>query len=43
MADAAAASEPRGDCDQAATMFARMLLAKACPEFLTLPLYEAMA
>ena len=40
--DAAAQGEPLGTYDQAATIFEKMALAKDFPEFLTLPLYEAM-
>ena len=40
--DAAAQNEPLGTYDQAATIFEKMALAKDFPEFLTLPLYEAM-
>jgi malate synthase len=42
-ADAAAAGEPLGTYEQAAKIFEDMSLAKDFPEFLTLPLYEAMA
>ncbi|HEX6833239.1 MAG TPA: malate synthase A [Rudaea sp.] len=41
--DAAAQGEPLDTYDQAAQIFERMALAKEFPEFLTLPLYEAMA
>jgi len=41
-ADAAAQGEPLGSYDQAAKIFEQMSLAKEFPEFLTLPLYEAM-
>jgi malate synthase len=41
-ADAAAAGEPLGTYERAAKIFEEMSLAKAFPEFLTLPLYEAM-
>jgi len=41
-ADAAAQSEPLGTYDRAAQIFEQMSLAKEFPEFLTLPLYEAM-
>jgi len=40
--DAAAGGEPLGTYEQAAKIFEEMSLAKAFPEFLTLPLYEAM-
>ena len=40
--DAAAQGEPLGTYDHAATIFEQMSLAKDFPEFLTLPLYEAM-
>jgi malate synthase len=40
--DAAAQGEPLGTYDQAAKIFEQMALAKEFPEFLTLPLYEAM-
>ena len=40
--DAAAAGEPLGTYEQAAKIFEDMSLAKDYPEFLTLPLYEAM-
>ena len=42
-ADAAAAGEPLGTYEQAAKIFEEMSLARDFPEFLTLPLYEAMA
>ncbi|HWP86303.1 MAG TPA: malate synthase A, partial [Burkholderiales bacterium] len=42
-ADAAAGGEPLGSYEQAAKIFENMSLAKDFPEFLTLPLYEAMA
>ncbi len=38
-----AQNEPVATYEQAATIFEEMSLAKAFPEFLTLPLYEAMA
>ncbi len=40
--DAAAQNEPLGTYDQAAQIFETMALSKEFPEFLTLPLYEAM-
>jgi len=40
--DAAAQGEPLGSYDRAAQIFEQMSLAKEFPEFLTLPLYEAM-
>ena len=40
--EAAALGEPLGTYDQAAKIFEHMSLAKEFPEFLTLPLYEAM-
>ena len=40
--DAAAQGEPLGTYDQASAIFEKMALAKDFPEFLTLPLYEAM-
>jgi malate synthase len=40
--DAAAQGEPLGTYDQAAQIFEKMALSKDFPEFLTLPLYEAM-
>jgi len=40
--DAAAQGEPLGTYDQAAQIFEKMALSKEFPEFLTLPLYEAM-
>jgi malate synthase len=40
--DAAAQGEPLGTYDQAAAIFEKMALAQDFPEFLTLPLYEAM-
>ncbi len=40
--DATAQNEPLGTYDQAAAIFEKMALAKDFPEFLTLPLYEAM-
>jgi malate synthase len=40
--DAAAQNEPLGTYGQAAAIFEKMALAKDFPEFLTLPLYEAM-
>ena len=42
-ANASAAGEPLGTYEQAAKIFEEMSLSKAFPEFLTLPLYEAMA
>ena len=42
-ADAAAAGEPLGTYEKAAKIFEEMSLARTFPEFLTLPLYEAMA
>jgi len=41
-ADAAAGGEPLGTYERAAQTFERMALAGEFPEFLTLPLYEAM-
>jgi len=42
-ADASAAGEPLGTYERAAKIFEEMSLARTFPEFLTLPLYEAMA
>ena len=41
--DAAAGGEPLGTYEQAAKIFEEMSLTKNFEEFLTLPLYEAMA